>query len=196
MNILTYASCIHRFDINENGYVQIDIFGYDHNTERFVNIIDKPLIPSMTMKSNQCHIVGSYLSDKGLYVLLHLIGLNSSILMFIQIQSRPWLCHIIYTLSIPKLTYGSMRFLSINSLISIFINEDKQTNGFYIIDNNQQKYSKNIQFISCSLLTYIYCYLKENYYWLMGNEIDLNIQRKIIKVNEQLQKFKTKRNFL
>jgi hypothetical protein len=182
MNILTYAGCIHQFDINENGYLQIDIFGYDHHIERFVRIIDKPLIPSMTMKSNQCKIVGSCLVDKGLGVLLHLIGLNSSILMFIQIQSRTWLCQIIYTLSISKLNYGSMKFLSINSAISLFINEDEQSNGFYIIDNTQQKSQRNIQSISCSLLTYIYCYLKENYYWLMGNDIDLNTKRKMIKV--------------
>jgi len=195
MNILTYAGCIHRFDINENGYLQIDIFGYDHHTERFLNIIDKPLIPSMTIKSNQCKIVGSCLIDKGLCVLLHLITLNSSILMFIQIQSRPWLCQIVYTLSIPMLTYGSMKFLSINSFMSIFINEDKQSNGFYIIDNNKQKYQRNIQLISCSLLTYIYCYLKDNYYWLMGSELDFKTQRKSIKVNPKFQSDKKKRFF-
>jgi len=183
MNILAYAGCIHQFKINENGYVQIDIFGYDNNTEKFVNIIEKPLIPSMTIKSNKFTIVGSCLIDKGLCVLLHLITSNSSILMFIQLQSRPWLCHILYTLSIPLLNYGSMKFLSINSFMSIFINEEKSSNGFYIIDNNKQISQRNIQFIQCSLLTYIYSYLKENYYWLMGNEIDLNTKQKLIKVN-------------
>jgi hypothetical protein len=144
MNMLAYAGCIHRFQINENGYVQIDIFGYDNNTERFLNIIEKPLIPSMTMKSKKCTIVGSCLIDKGLCVLLHLITSNNSILMFIQLQSRPWLCNILYTLSIPSLIYGSVKFLSINSLLSIFINEEKNCNGFYIIDNNnKQKCQRN-----------------------------------------------------
>jgi hypothetical protein len=183
MNILAYAGCIQQFQINENGYVQIDIFGYDSNMERFVNIIEKPLIPSMTMKSNQCKIVGSCLIDKGLCVLLHLITSNSSILMFLQLQSRPWLCQILYTLSFPLSTYGSVRFLSINSLLSVFVSEDKNSNGFYIINNNQEKYQRNIQFIPCLLLTYIYCYLKENYYWLMGSEMDWNTERKLIKVN-------------
>ena len=32
MNILAYAGCIHRFQLNDNGYVQINIFGYDVNT--------------------------------------------------------------------------------------------------------------------------------------------------------------------
>jgi hypothetical protein len=76
-----------------------------------------------------------------------------------------------------------MKFLSINSFMSIFINEEKSSNGFYIIDNNKQISQRNIQFIQCSLLTYIYSYLKENYYWLMGNEIDLNTKQKLIKVN-------------
>lgn len=185
MNILAYAGSIHQFEINQNGYLQIDIFGYDNQIEKFVKIIDKPLIPSITIKSNQCIIVASCLIDKGLGVLLHLISTNSSILMFLQFQSRPWLCHILYTLSIPLLTYGSMKFLSINSLITIFINEDKYLNGFYIIQNNnhQDKSQRNIQFIQCSLLTYIYSYLKDNYYWVMGTEIDLNTQRKLIKVN-------------
>jgi len=182
MNILAYAGCIHQFKINENGYLQIDIFGYDNNTEKFVNIIEKPLIPSMTIKSNKCTIVGSCLIDKGLCILLHLITSNSSILMYLQLQSRPWLCHILYTLSIPSFTYGSVKILSINSLLTIFINEEKYSNGFYIIDNNKQKYQRNIEFIQCSLLTYIYCYLKENYYWLMGNDIDLNTKQKSIKV--------------
>lgn len=198
MNLLTYAGCLHRFDINHNGYLQIDIFGYDNQTEKFVKIIDKPLIPSITIKSNQCFILGSNLIDKGLGVLLHLITSNSSILMFLQLQSRPWLCQIIYTLTFPLLTYGSMKFLSINSFISIFINEDKYLNGFYLINNNkkQQQQQQDIQFISCSLLTYIYCYLKENYYWLLGYEIDLNTQKKLIKVNFKFREKKTNSFFL
>lgn len=179
MNILAYAGSILQFEINQNDYLQINIFGYDNNTERFLNIIDKPLIPSMTMKFNKCTIVGSDLNDKHLFVLLHLITSNSSILMFLQFQSRPWLCNIVYTLSI----HGSIRFLSINSLMSLFINEEKSLNGFYIIDNNKQIYQRNIEFIQCSLLNYIYCYLKDNYYWVMGNQMDLNTQQKLIKVN-------------
>ncbi|CAF3337489.1 unnamed protein product [Rotaria sp. Silwood1] len=182
MNCLAYASCIHQFQINENGYIQIDIFGYDNNMERFINVIEKPLIPSMTMKFNKCTIAGSCLIDKGLLVLLHLITLNSSILMFLQFQSRPWSCHILYTLSIPSSIHDSMKFLSINSLLSIFINEAKNQNGFYIIDNNKENFRRNIEFVQCSLLTYIYCYLHDNYYWLMGTEIDMNMQRKLIKV--------------
>jgi hypothetical protein len=182
MNILAYAGCIQRFEINENGHVQIDIFGYDNNTERFININEKPLIPSTIMKSTKCTIMGSCLIDKGQIVLLHLITLNSSILMFLQLQSRPWLCHILYTLAIPSTIHGSIRFLSINSLMSIFINEEKYPNGFYMINNNEQKCQRNIEFIQCSLLTYIYCYLKDNYYWLMGSEMDLNTEEKSIKV--------------
>ncbi len=74
--------------------------------------------------------------------------------------------------------------------MSIFINEEKSLNGFYIIDNNKQKFQRNIEFIQCSLLTYIYCYLKENYYWLLGNEIDLNTKQKSIKVNKQFKLIK------
>jgi hypothetical protein len=121
------------------------------------------------------------LIDKGLIVLLHLITSNSSILMLLQLQSRPWLCHIVYTLSIPSTINGSLRFLAINSLLCIFMNEEKNRDGFYIIDN-KQKGQKNIEFIRCSLLTYIYCYLKDDYYWLMGSEMDLNTERKSIKV--------------
>ncbi|CAF2514154.1 unnamed protein product [Rotaria sp. Silwood2] len=150
--------------------------------ERFLNVIEKSLIPSMTMKFNKFTIVGSCLIDKGLLVLLHLISLNSSILMFLQLQSRPWSCHILYTLSIPSSIHNSIKFLSINSLLSIFIDEEKNQNGFYIIDNNKENFRRNIEFIPCSLSTYIYCYLHDNYYWLMGTEIDLNMQRKLIKV--------------
>ncbi|CAF1558443.1 unnamed protein product [Adineta steineri] len=182
MNILAYAGCIHQFQINANGHVQIDIYGYDSNTERFINAIEKPLIPSTITKSNKCIIVGSHIIDKGLLVLLHLITSNSSILMFLQLQPRPWLCHILYTLSIPLTIHGSIRFLSINGYMSIFINEDKTSNGFYIINNNEQKCQRNIEFIQCSLLTYIYCYLKDNYYWLMGSEIDSDTGEQLIKV--------------
>ncbi|CAF0792750.1 unnamed protein product [Rotaria sordida] len=182
MNCLAYAGCIHQFQINENGYIQIDIFEYDNNMERFINVIEKPLIPSMTMKFNKCTIVGSCLIDKGLCVLLHLITLNNSILMFLQLQSRPWSCHILYTLQIPSSIHASMKFLSINSFLSIFINEEKNQNGFYIIDNNKENFRRNIEFIQCSLLTYIYCYLYDNFYWLMGTEIDLNTKQKLIKV--------------
>ncbi|CAF2724379.1 unnamed protein product [Rotaria sp. Silwood2] len=150
--------------------------------ERFLNVIEKSLIPSMTMKFKKFTIVGSCLIDKGLLVLLHLISLNSSILMFLQLQSRPWSCHILYTLSIPSSIHNSIKFLSINSLLSIFIDEEKNQNGFYIIDNNKENFRRNIEFIPCSLSTYIYCYLHDNYYWLMGTEIDLNMQRKLIKV--------------
>jgi hypothetical protein len=54
-----------------------------------------------------------------------------------------------------------------------------------MINNNEQKCQRNIEFIQCSLLTYIYCYLKDNYYWLMGTEIDMNTERKLIKVNNE-----------
>ncbi|CAF3453563.1 unnamed protein product [Rotaria socialis] len=182
MNFLAYGGCIHRFQINENGYVQIDIIGYDSNVERFINVIEKPLIPSMTMKFNKCTIVGSCLIDKGLLVLLHLITFNSSVLMFLLLQSRPWLCHIVYTLSMPSSIHDSMRFLSINSLLSIFINEGTNQNGFYIIDNTRENFGRNIEFIQCSLLTYIYCHLQENYYWLMGTEIDIKTKRTLIQV--------------
>jgi hypothetical protein len=123
------------------------------------------------------------LIDKGLLVLLHLITSNSSILMSIQLQSRPWLCNIQYTLSLPTSIQGSIRFLSINSLLSLFINEEQNRNGFYMINNNKEIYQRNIEFIQCSLLTYLYCYLKDNYFWLMGNEVDSNTQQKSIKVN-------------
>ncbi|CAF4736611.1 unnamed protein product [Rotaria socialis] len=182
MNFLAYGGCIHRFQINENGYVQIDIIGYDSNVERFINVIEKPLIPSMTMKFNKCTIAGSCLIDKGLLVLLHLITSNSSVLMFLLLQSRPWLCHIVYTLSMPSSIHDSMRFLSINSLLSIFINEGTNQNGFYIIDNTRENFGRNIEFIQCSLLTYIYCHLQENYYWLMGTEIDIKTKRTLIQV--------------
>ena len=185
--MITYASAIHRFTINDHGYVQIDIFGYNPSMERFENILEKPLIPSMTMKFVQCFIGASVLIEKGLGVLLQLRTLNSSILMFLQLQSRPWSCQIIYTLANSTFQYGSMRFLAINSMMSIFINEDQTSNGFLIIENTPEKCQRNIQTISCSLLTYIYCYLKGNSYWLMGTEIDMNNQRKFIQVNKNLR---------
>ncbi|UJR25167.1 hypothetical protein I4U23_006523 [Adineta vaga] len=98
--------------------------------------------------------------------------------MCLQFQSRPWLCHILYTLSL----HGSTKFLGTNSSMSLFIDEEKCPNGFYLIDNQKMKCQKKIEFISCSLLTYIYCYLKDNYYWLMGNEIDSTTNEKRIKV--------------
>lgn len=183
MNILAYIGCIHRFEINDNGFIQIDIFGYDSNMERFINVIETPLIPCMTMKFNKCAIIGSCLIDKGLLVLLHLFTSNSSILMLLHLQSRPWLCNIIYTLSIPSSIQNSMRFLSTNSLFSIFINEERNRNGFYMIDNTKESVRRNIEFIQCSLLTYIYCHSQDTYYWLMGVDIDAHSKRKMIKVN-------------
>ncbi|CAF1370973.1 unnamed protein product [Adineta steineri] len=87
-NILAYAGCIHQFQINANGHVQIDIYGYNSGTERFINAIEKPLIPSTITKSNKCIIVGSHIIDKGLLVLLHLITSNSSILILPNVYIR------------------------------------------------------------------------------------------------------------
>ena len=182
MNFLAYAGCIHRLQINENGYVQIDIFGYDSTIERFVNVIEKPLIPSMTMKSNKCTVAGSCWNDRSLFILLHLTTSNNSILMFLELPSRPWSCHIVYTLSVPSYISHSIRFLSTNLLISIFTDEGTSQNGFYLIDNDKQKCQRTIKLIQCSLLTYIYCYLHDNYYWVMGTDLDLNKERKSIKV--------------
>lgn len=181
-NVLSYAGCILQFEINENGYIKLNIYEYDTNLEQFVNNIDRPIVLTMTTKSNRCRIVGSCSIEKGLGVLLHLITSNNSILMFIQVQSRPWSCQILYTLAIPSFDYGSMKFLAINSFVSLFRNDEQQSNGFYAIIGNEIKGQKKIEFIQCSLLTYIYCYLKDNYYWLMGTDFDSNTDRKSIQV--------------
>lgn len=178
-NILAYAGCILQFQINDNGYLQINIFNYDPTTEKFTNNIEKPLIPSITMKSSKCTIVGSCLIDKGLLVLLQLVISNSSALVCLQFQSRPWICQIVYTLSL----HGSAKFLATNSYMSIFIDDEKCPNGFYLIDNQKNKGQKKIEFISCALLTYLCCYLQNHYYWLMGHEIDSNTNEKTMKVN-------------
>ena len=182
MNLLAYAGCVHRVDLNEHGYVQIDIFAYDSNVERFVKVTDRPLTPSTTMKFNRSTVVGSCVMEKGLLVLLHLIASNSSILMCLQLQARPWLCHILYTLSIPASIHGSLRFLATNAFMSLFINEDTNRTGFYLIDNRQQKCQRRIETIPCSLANYLYCHVKDAYYWLMGTDIDSTAQRKSIKV--------------
>ncbi|CAF1167076.1 unnamed protein product [Adineta ricciae] len=178
LNILAYAGCILQFQINDAGYLQINIFNYDSASERFTNSTEKPLIPSITMKSSKCTVVGSCLIDKGLLVLLQLVISNSSALVCLQFQSRPWLCQIVYTLSL----HGSAKFLATNSYMTIFIDDEKCPNGFYLIDNQKCKGQKKIEFITCSLLTYLYCYLQNHYYWLMGYEIDSNTNEKTVKI--------------
>lgn len=185
-NLLTYASALHRFTLNDHGYVQIEIFGYNPSMERFENVLEKALIPSMTMKFLRCFIAASTLIEKGLGVLLQLHTMNSSILMFLLLQSRPWSCQIVYTLAHSTFQDGSMKFLAMNSIMTIFIHEDQISNGIFIIENSPEKSQRNIQTIPCSLLTYIYCYLKGNSYWIMGTEIDTNNQRKFIQVNRIL----------
>jgi len=184
-NLLSYAGCLLQFEINENGFIKLNIYEYDSNLEQFVNINDRPMILTMTTQSNQCRIVGSCFIEKGLGVLLHLITTNNSILMFVQLQSRPWSCQILYTLAIPSFDYGSMKFLAMNSFISLFQNVEQQSNGFYAIIDNEMKGQKKIEFIQCSLLTYIYCYLKDNYYWLLGIDFNSNTNRKSIEVNRK-----------
>lgn len=183
MNLLSYAGCIHRFLINDHGYVQIDIFAYDPSMESFSNCLEKSLIPSMTMKFTECFIGCSSLIEKGLGVLLQLHTLNRSILMFLQLQSRPWSCQIIYTLSHSTFTGSSMKFLASNSLLTLFIDQEKRSKEFYLIENTLEQCQRKIQSISCSLLTYMYCHLKGNAYWLMGSEIDANTKRNRIQVN-------------
>ncbi|CAF1241902.1 unnamed protein product [Adineta ricciae] len=178
LNILAYAGCILQFQINDTGYLQINIFNYDSATEKFTNSTEKPLIPSISMKSSKCTVVGSCLIDKGLLVLLQLVISNSLALVCLQFQSRPWICQIVYTLSL----HGSAKFLATNSYMSIFIDDEKCPNGFYLIDNQKGKGQKKIEFITCSLLTYLYCYLQNHYYWLMGHEIDSNTNDKTVKI--------------
>lgn len=183
-NLLSYAGCLHRFVINEHGYIQIDLFEYDQSMERFERIHEKSFIPSMTMKFTDCFIVGSTLIEKGFGVLLQLHTSNSSILMFLQLQSRsPRSCQIIYTLSHSTFLSGSLKCLAINSSSTLFIDQDKLSKEFYLIDNTLEQSQRKIQSISCLLSTYIYCYLKGNSYWLLGSEINENTKRKFIQVN-------------
>jgi hypothetical protein len=180
---LAYAGCLHRFDINEKGYVHIDIYTYDCATERFINAIERPLILSMAMTSTHCTIVGSCPMDKGLLVILHLMTSNSSILMFVQLQSRPWSCRVLHTQAMPSSPMDcSWRCLAVNSQLCLCISDQSNPTGFYRIDHREST-DRRIERIDCSLLSYVYCYLNESYYWLMGNEMDKTNEQQSIKVN-------------
>jgi hypothetical protein len=178
---LAYAGCLHRFDINEKGYLQIDIFTYENSTERFVNAIEKPLIPSTVMINKQCIVLSSSVTDKGLLVLLRLITSNSSILMLLRLQARPWSCHILHTLAIPSAVQGLLRALSINPFLSLLVTDQPNPMGFYRIDNREIS-QRTMELIRCSLSSYLYSYLQDSYYWLMGNEMDANTARTSIRV--------------
>lgn len=181
-DLLAYAGCLQRFTINAKGYVQIEIFSYDSSIERFMNVSEKPLIPSTTLTSKTCTIVSSHVMDKGLLVLLHLITSTNSILMFLQLQSRPWSCQILHTLAMPSTIEGSLRFLATNRTLTLFLTDESNRKGFYRI-HNREGLQRTIELIPCSLLTYLYCYLKEHYYWLMGQEMETESERKSIKVS-------------
>lgn len=181
---LAYAGCLHRFAINEKGYLQISIFTYQSSTERFINAIEKPLIPSTVMVSKQCTVMCSSVTDKGLLVLLRLITSNSSILMLIRLQARPWSCQILHTLAIPSTIHGSLRALASNPFLSLLVTDQPNPLGFYRIDNREVS-QRTLELIRCSLSTYLYCCLKDSYYWLMGNEMDANTGRTAIQVKFQ-----------
>ena len=182
---LAYAGCLHRLDINEKGYLQIDIFTYQSRTERFVNAIEKPLIPSTVMSAKQCTVMSSAMMDKGLLVLVRLITSNSSILMLLRLQPRPWSCHILHTLAIPSTIHASLRSLATNAHLSLLVTDEPNRMGFYRMDNREVS-QRTLEFIPCAFLTYLACYLRESSYWLMGSEMDTNLGRTVIKVTFQL----------
>ena len=192
-NLFVYAGSLHRFVLHPKGYIEIESFSYDCSIERFSNVNEKSLIISTNFITTKFDLLETFRMSKCLIFILNLFTTDDSRILFVQFETKPWRTKILQTFAVPSTIDGRMKFLSTNESTSLFITDRSIGKGFYRIDYRQTT-TKNIEFIQCPLISYLFCYLKDEFFWLIGNEIETNSKRKSIQV--RLEMFFFSKQFL